>query len=212
MTIQSMPSKTQVCACGNPFVLKYRNGIKISNKCPKCQLNSLYRQFKPKGVVLASELNRASKTKEKRKKTPRQKAMDKADKIFSRYIRVLNAIERNGELICKDIITGTWYGIKNTDNGHCLSRSYKATRFEVDNCRPQNRSSNRFSGEADHYKFIDNLKQQIGEERFSHLLELKDTVVHDTEEWYLQNYRTYKLLLKELLKERGWKDPWKKKS
>lgn len=212
MTIHTQPwQKTTILCkglnCSKPFTPSYRNRLLTSRLCPNCRLKSL---VKPKGVQFASELGKVAQTKEKRPKTPRQIAMDKADKVFSQYIRVKFSFESCGELFCKDIITGKLYGIKSVDNGHCFSRSFKSTRFWLDNCRPQNRSSNRFSGEADHYTFIDNLKAEIGEERFSLLESMRNDEVRDSEEWYRSNYETYNLLLKEELKTRKLKSPWKK--
>lgn len=197
------------CGCGSKFRPNYRNGILISKLAPNCRLKSLHKEFRPKGVQFASELTRGRNKPEKRKKTPRQKWMDRADKIFSQYIRVKFSFMSGGELFCRDIITGKIYGIKFIDNGHCFSRANKTTRFEEDNCRPQNRSSNRFSGEADHYKFIKNLKAEIGEERFSRLESLKDETGDDSETFYKLNYETYKCLLNEELKRRNIKSPWK---
>lgn len=210
--IQQTPTwqKTEmICSCGNKFKPHYRNGILVSKKCPNCQLKSLHKEFKPKGVQFASELTIKRNKAEKKQKTSRQKWMDKADKIFSQYIRIKFSFMSGGELFCRDIITGKIYGIKFVDNGHCFSRAHKTTRFEEDNCRPQNRSSNRFSGEADHYKFIKNLKAEIGEERFSRLESLKDETGDDSEIFYKLNYETYKCLLNEEFKRRRIKNPWK---
>lgn len=199
-----------ICACTKKFRPQYRNGILMSKLCPNCQLKSLYKEIKHSGVRFASELPTVQNKPEKRQKTSRQKWMDKADKVFSQYIRVKFSFQSGGELFCRDIITGKIYGIKHIDNGHCFSRAHKPTRFEEDNCRPQNRSSNRFSGEADHYKFIKNLKSEIGEERFERLEKLKYETGDDSETFYRLNFETYKVLLNEELKERGIKNPWKK--
>ena len=167
------------CGCNKKFTPHYRNGILISKLHPNCQLKALRKPLNSKSVQLASDTKTKPNKPEKRKKTERQKWMDKADKIFSQYIRLKFSFMSGGELYCRDIITGRVYGIKNIDNGHCFSRAHKTTRFEIDNCRPQNRSSNRFSGEADHYKFIENLKLEIGEERFSRIEALKDSTGED---------------------------------
>jgi len=199
------------CGCGSKFKPNYRNGILVSKLAPNCRLKQLHKQVESKGVRFASELPVKRNTTEKKQKTSRQKWMDKADTIFSQYIRVKHSFQSGGELFCHDIITGKIYGIKFIDNGHCFSRKFKSTRFEEDNCRPQNRSSNRFSGEADHYKFIKNLKSEIGTERFERLEELKESVGDDSETFYHLMYDTYKFLLKELLNERRIENPWKRK-
>ena len=214
MTVQS-PTwiKTGMkCSCGKDFKPYYRNGIIVSKSCPNCSLKSLlkslHKEVPPFGVRFNTKLPENSTEPKKRVKTSRQKWMDKADKVFSQYIRVKHSFQSGGELFCHDIITGKLYHIKHIDNGHCFSRKFKSTRYEVDNCRPQNRSSNRFSGEADHYKFIKNLKAEIGPERFSRLEELKDSEGDDSETFYHLTHDTYKFLLKELLSERNLKNPW----
>lgn len=199
-----------ICSCGKKFKPSYRNGIIISKLCPNCRLKSLHKELKPKSVSLYGSVAKSVTEAKKRVKTPRQKMMDKADNIFSQYIRVLFSFQSGGELFCRDIITGKIYGIKHIDNGHCFSRAFKSTRFEVDNCRPQNRSSNRFSGEADHYKFIENLTKEIGEERFTRLDTVRKETEYDTETFYRFQYDTYKFMLKELLEERRIKNPWRK--
>ena len=91
------------CGCGRKFKPNYRNGILVSKLAPYCRLQAM---SKPKGVRLASELPDRRKSSEKRQKTSRQKWMDKADEIFSRYIRVKFSFQSGGELFCRDIITG----------------------------------------------------------------------------------------------------------
>lgn len=199
------------CGCGRKFKPNYRNGILVSKLAPNCRLKSLHKEFKPKGVRFASEVGRSNTEQKKRQKTSKSKWMDKADKMFSKYIRLKFSFQSGGELFCRDIITGKIYGIKKIDNGHCFSRANKATRFEEDNCRPQNRSSNRFSGEKDHYTFIKNLRAEIGEERFARIERLKDLTGDDSETFYHLQYDTYKHYFEELLTERGWNDPWKSK-
>ena len=202
--------QTLTCECGKPFKPNYRNGILISHKCPNCNLRASQKQVKPKNNTLyGSGVKGGSEAK--KQPTPRQKMMKKADNMFSKYIRLKFSFMSGGELFCRCIISGRIFGIKHIDNGHCFSRAFKSTRFEEDNCRPQNGSSNRFSGEADHYKFIKNLKAEIGEERFAVIEKLKDQECHDSETFYRLQFETYKHLFNELLNERRWEDPWKKK-
>lgn len=198
------------CKCSKVFKPSYRNGLLQSRDCPNCRLKASYKEVKPKEVQLHPKFAGVSKTPVKRLKTDRQKAMDRADKVFSQYIRVKFSFVSGGELFCKDIITGKLHGIKLVDNGHCMSRKFKALRYWIDNCRPQNRSSNRFSGEADHYTFIDNLKAEIGEERFDLLESMRNDVVHDSVDFYRMNFELYTLLLKEELKQKGVNNPWTK--
>ena len=144
------------------------------------------------------------------RKTPKQNARDNADLWFSRYIRCKYHFQilPDGTVLCKCIITGTVKEAKKMDNGHCFSRRFLLTRYEEDNCRPQNRSSNRFSGEADHYKFRDNLKKEIGEERFGRLDELRKQEGKDTVEFYRNQSEKYRKLVNELVKEKQIKKWW----
>lgn len=94
------------------------------------------------------------------------------------------------------------------DNGHCFSRKYMATRYHEDNCRPQNRSSNRFSGEADHRKFEENLMKEIGQERFDEVKRLSYTTIDATLLFFEEIAEKYKALTNQLLKEKGAKKWW----
>ena len=105
--------------------------------------------------------------------------MREADKWFSRYVRLrFCVVDTDGEPYCKDIITGKLYHAKNIDNGHYHSRYFMGTRYWLDNCRPQNRSSNRFQGEKDKDRFKENLIKEIGKERFEDLEERKNSITH----------------------------------
>jgi len=146
----------------------------------------------------------------KRLKSAKTKSMNLADMWFSRYIRIKYHFQilTDGTVLNRCIITGTIKQAKFMDNGHCYSRENKLTRFEEDNCRPQNRSSNRFSGEADHYKFIANLTKEIGPERFNKIDELRKQSGIDSESYYLEQAEKYRLLTNELIKNLGAKKWW----
>ena len=222
MTIKILPTATCLNSdCKTEF--RYYGTIK-PKLCPRCQNlkdfekkreDSKLRIENNKKLLAQSTFGSKNKTsgfktgkytiKErkglKRLKTSRQKAMDLADMWFSRFIRIKYHFQilTDGTVLNKCIISGAIKKAISMDNGHCFSRSFKATRFEEDNCRPQNRSSNRFSGEADHYKFIDNLKSQIGEERFNRIDELRKQEGEDSKQFYLEQAEKYRKLTNELL-------------
>lgn len=197
------------CGCGRKFNPVYRNGILVSKLHPNCRLKSLYREFNTKGIVFASEINSSKQRPEKRQKTPRQKWMDNADIWFSRYVRIINRVTvDNGDVICRCIISGKIYSANNIDNGHCFSRDCKSTRYEPNNCRPQNGSSNRFRGEADHYRFIDNLKDEIGEDEFNRIEQLRRVSVNDSVLWYKEQSDKYRKLVNEEVKKYGINKWW----
>jgi uncharacterized membrane protein len=71
----------------------------------------------------------------KRKRTPKQKAMDEADKWFSLYIRLKNADWR-GYCTCYTCDKVAMYN-EGMQNGHFVSRGSHNLRFEEKNCRVQ---------------------------------------------------------------------------
>jgi len=197
--------------CGKDFTPSYRNGILVSKVCHNCLNLKAWRKSYNKKSNSYGRRGKVAKNGIKRGKSDEQKMMAKADEVFSRYIRVKFAIESGGELFCKDIMTGKLYGIKNIDNGHFYSRKFKGTRYEEDNCRPQNRSSNRFSGEADHDEFGENLLKEIGAERMKQLTEKKKYFCSESLAFYTEQFNKYSLLLDDILNDRGWENPWSKK-
>jgi hypothetical protein len=156
-------------------------------RCPKCENEKAYKK---------------ERSPTNKRKTPKSRAMANADSWFSRYIRIKYHSRIIGsEVYCRCIITGQEYNAKNMDNGHCFSRAFKSIRFNEDNCRPQNRSSNRFQGEADHYIFIKNLKKEIGEDRFETIEALRDHLGDDSEVFYKETASKYRKEVNKLLKE-----------
>lgn len=148
----------------------------------------------------------------KRKKTPKQKARDLADLWFSRYIRIKYHFKIiDGQVYCQCIVNPSVIKLaQHMDNGHYESRGNEITRFYEDNCRPQNRSSNRFSGEKDHRKFGENLKKQIGEERFEKIHEMvtSNEIIHISEQYYKDIATKYRKLTNQLVEELGVTKWW----
>jgi hypothetical protein len=198
--------------CGNSFTYNPGNSTIKKKRCPLCQKKydsnkriEYNKKLLAQSTLIAKNKQSGQRTFKyksglKRLKMPRQKAMKLADKYFSIYIRIkYNYTISNGEVFCQCIINPKIIkNAKSIDNGHCFSRNYKSIRYEEDNCRPQNRSSNRYSGEADHYKFIENLKKQIGEERFERLERLKDIEINDNESFYREQADKYLKLINEM--------------
>lgn len=149
--------------------------------------------------------------KPKRIKSEKSKAMDRADKYFSQFIRLSHCIVDRGECFCKDIITGRYRPIKDMDNGHFISRDCKAVRYNPDNCRPQNRSSNRFRGEADKDKFKDHLIREIGQERLDQLEKSKRDYFPDSTITYELIADEYRNLVNELIKTLNIENPFRTK-
>ena len=195
------------CSCGNSFrpVYDYRTGIIKSKKCPSCQFKKVYGR---------SNLNTSNsdikKTTKSRKKSSKSLAMERADKYFSRYIRLKHSFVSNGRVICKCIVSDSIHDILKIDNGHFFSRYHKSTRYHEDNCRPQSKSSNRYRGEADKSRFEENLIKQIGKERFNSIKILYKELGRDSEDYYNEIANKYRELVKSEIKKIGI-NPWCKK-
>lgn len=80
----------------------------------------------------------------KRTKRPLRKRLeDKADRVFSRYIRKKYADWRG---YCECYTCGIIKPLEEMDNGHYIKRSFRGTRWDEDNCRPQCTSCNQYRG------------------------------------------------------------------
>lgn len=97
----------------------------------------------------------------------------KLDQVFSLYIRAKYP---------KYCYTCNRYG-KTLQNGHFISRSYLATRFEEDNCRPQCVGCNVFGG-GKPLDFEENLIAEIGKKKVNALKARRHKIMKLTPEWY----------------------------
>lgn len=70
----------------------------------------------------------------KKSRTARQRAIKKADRYFSLYIR-WKYVEDDGKVSC--YTCGSRHDPRNLHCGHFQSRRYMATRWDGDNARPQ---------------------------------------------------------------------------
>ena len=143
---------------------------------------------------------KSEKKKPEKKKSPSLPTLvDRLDKVFSKYIRLRDAMP-GGTFRC--ISCGRIKPIEQADCGHFHSRTHMSTRFDEDNCHAECRYCNRFS--ADHIiGYRENLIRKIGSQRFL-LLEVK---AHETRKWshfeLEQLAKYYKALVDKLQKEKG---------
>lgn len=72
---------------------------------------------------------------------------------------------------------------KNAQCGHFVARSYLATRFHEDNCRPQCVGCNVFGG-GKPLDFEENLKSELGIKRVEDLKRMRHKIVKLTPDWY----------------------------
>ncbi len=144
------------------------------------------------------------KVKEKpaarKKRQPSQSTLiKKLDKVFSRYIRLRDAMP-SGVFRC--ISCGQIKPIEKADCGHYFSRRHMSTRFDEDNCNAECARCNRF--DAEHLVgYRENLIRKIGTQRFA-LLEVKH---NQTKKWSCfeleQLIKYYNALCEKLSKEKG---------
>ena len=120
----------------------------------------------------------------KRKKVSITKLKHKLDAVFSKYIRA------KYPKVC--------YTCGRTDVtlqcGHFVARSYLATRFDENNCRPQCIGCNLF-GNGKPLDFEEHLKQELGEDFVEKLKAKRHTITLLTPSWYEEEIRKYEELL-----------------
>lgn len=227
MSIQTLP-ETKCKDCGNTFRYNSGNSTIKPKYCFKCQNIRDSKKRKEYNQKMLSQSTFAAKNKlsgqgaykytiktkngKKRLKTPKQRARSLADTWFSRYIRIkYHYMIVDGEVYCQCIVDPSVVKLaKYMDNGHFESRANESTRYYEDNCRPQNRSSNRYSGEKDHRKFGENLRKQIGEERWIELNMLinQQSIFKYDIFYYEEVAARYRVLTNKLLKELNIKKWW----
>lgn len=200
-----MKKERRICAttgCNNPVVMW--NGIARSKRCPSCNLRVATNVGQQKKDSKGFRGGKPSK-----KKSPETLMMEKADKYFSLYIRISKRSRViDGAVYCKDIINGREFNAKGLDNGHFISRGNHATRYDVRNCWPQNRSANRFQGESCKPSFEKNMRKTLGDDEF-------ESLMHDAKGFGQNNIRyheeiaeKYKKLVNDLAEELDIKKWW----
>lgn len=92
----------------------------------------------------------------------------KLDAVFSEFVR-LNQVDDNGYVRC--ITCGKLYNWKNIHNGHFISRSIFATRFNEINCNPQCCHCNSFK-QGEWLIYEQRLIEMYGEEKVNELKQI----------------------------------------
>lgn len=199
-----MSESNKVCPKHN-IKLRRKHNSNMYYPCPRCAYEKATEK-KEEGMY---NWKRGSSG---RKKSSKTKAMDKADKYFSRYIRLLHTmpnVQQKDILVCKCYTCGAVKDIMDIDNGHFVNREHKTVRFHEDNARPQCKHCNRFRS-GKHNIFEANLIKEIGEDRVAHIKALGLEPGEDNEIFYNEMADKYRLKIKELCKERGISNPFNK--
>lgn len=111
-----------------------------------------------------------------KQRTEHQRALDRADQWFSRYIRLKHSFIATGasgekELFCRCYTCGNIKPIKEIDNGHYFNRENMSVRHHVNNARPQCVHCNQYKG-GRHLQFKQHLIEEIGQEEFDKMEKL----------------------------------------
>lgn len=121
------------------------------------------------------------------------------DEVFSQYIRLLYST--TSRTMCRCYTCPKLKSIKRIQNGHFISRTYLATRWDESNCRPQCVGCNMYGGGRT-LDFEENLIDEIGEEAVNELKKRRHTIVKLDDAWYEAKILHYKTLVKKM---GGWK-------
>lgn len=181
----------KLCSCGRPLYYRWNSKMKY---CPACQLE----QAKQK-KSLTKQINIETAPA----------AMRTADRWFSKYIRLLYSFpDASGKhLLCKCYTCGRIKPILNADNGHYHSRSIKATRYHINNGRPQCKRCNRYLQGA-HTAFERHLIEEVGIDAVEELKSLTNAYFKADRVFFVAAGDTYRQMFNKLIKEKGV-NPWK---
>ena len=124
-----------------------------------------------------------------RKSKSISKLKHELDAVFSKYIRAKYPARcytcgKQGTLQC----------------GHFVARSYLATRFDEDNCRPQCVGCNIFGG-GKPLDFEENLIAELGKKRVEAIKKKRHEITILTPQWYEEKIKHYQHLLLQINKK-----------
>ena len=117
------------------------------------------------------------------------------DAVFSKYIR-WNYADDKGIVEC--YTCNTRKPVKEMQNGHFQSRRHTATRWHLDNCRPQCVKCNMFS-QGEQYLYGQRLEAEIGEDKVQDVIHLAHSTVKYSREDLEDLIAEYKERLKEII-------------
>lgn len=189
--------ETKLCRCGRPLYYRWNSKMKY---CPACQLE----QAKQK-KALTKRINTETAPA----------AMRTADRWFSKYIRLLYSFSdvSGKHLLCKCYTCGRVKDILNIELGHYHGRGIKATRYHINNGRPQCTRCNKYRQGA-HTDFERHLEEEVGLDAVEELKSLTRPYFKADRAFFVCASDTYRNLFNELIKKKGinpWKTPSRQK-
>lgn len=189
--------ETKGFGCGKPSVNR------TYGLCPSCKYD--WSKNTESGAKWFSKMSLSlKKTKAKEEKAEFTKlkkefnapnAMKLADTYFSRFVRLFYSFDG----LCTCYTCGALKPIKETDNGHYQKREHKATRYHIDNCRPQCKTCNgdtKHNGKQDIFRA--NLSYELGEEYVCQIEKLAKTAVKADTAFYSEIAEKYRIKVNEL--------------
>lgn len=117
---------------------------------------------------------------------------DRADRIFSKFVRI-SAADHAGYVECFTCLTRMPW--QEAQNGHWKRRGLGATRFHLDNTRPQCVACNEYRHGMPE-AFEEGLRNDLGDERVDALVELSKTEAQFRDEDYREVIDMYGSILK----------------
>ena len=197
-----MSEKLHICQkCRSQMFQKFNSSIFVCFECEKKAKSVKSKPTTAKKVAV-------KKTGLKRGKTEKQKARDRADQWFSRYIRLKNAMDYGGTIVTKCYTCNKTYKVKDLDCGHYINREHISVRFNENNARPQCTYCNRYRS-GKHFDFGVKLAKEIGAEEFDNLRQLAMFTDNNNELYFREQAELYRKKVNEIIKEKNIINPWK---
>ena len=197
-----MTERLHICPkCKSQMFQKFNSSIFVCFECEKKA-----KSVKSKPTI--TKKGNVKKTGFKRGKTEKQKARDRADKWFSRFIRLKNAFDYGGTIVTRCYTCNKTYNVKNLDCGHYINREHISVRFNENNARPQCTYCNHYRS-GKHFDFGVKLAKEIGVEEFDNLRQLAMFTDNDNELYFREQAEFYRKNVNEIIKEKNIINPWK---
>ena len=135
----------------------------------------------------------------KKKEISLSKAKKRAWTVFSKYIRVRDALKTTGDPeTAKCVTCGNTYPIKKMQGGHWIPGRRAAVLFSEQNVHAQCVICNLWR-KGEYGKYTRAMKKMYGQEVMDELLDLDEQTVQIKAYQYLEIEETYKKKLKDLL-------------
>ena len=184
---------------------RFRKGVPLPEETRKKQSESMRKTLSQpemrakwskaaKGRTLSAETRKKISAKNSARQRPLKGWINKADSVFSKYIRLSYSDGRGN---CRCFTCDAVKPISEIDCGHFVSRQHKSTRWLEKNCHPQCRFCNRYNeGRKDVYAV--KLIEKYGPNILLELQEEKNKIAHPNASDLQELIQKYKRKTEEL--------------